>query len=427
MKRSIMSLEEMVPEQVEAPVSGEVLQARVEANMGRLNAAQSELSEKASEISEAQDIHTAVDSLTEKLEERLNSSTDEQGFSDTNVEALEIAVEHFRTRLGFGKKVIPALEAFQVEGMRKSVSLEALANLKELSARTGAVIAIAQENMGEALNERIVDGESGNKQILSQLRSAEKNYHANGAVEGAISGGRWSRSLGNFSQEPVKGSEIAKRVKSVADLYADIDGAKIVAEMTRTCEALLLSLKEERKSPSGTSDVVSRFKRLENLSDSLSEILHKKTKQSEVSEFLPAEKSDVSSLVGSVEELVKEMDAFYKEWQKFTAAVAEVNGFVSKVKASRGNESSIIGRIAGFFGGQIVIPIPLVGAIVGYYVGKHIDKRVMEAERVKNARTAQHSDRAMSASEAVATLSDYDFEGLSICSSAVGYIVASTK
>ena len=149
-----------------------------------------EIESDAAQIEEAEEVRDTVDGLADQVQERVETEVDaegkaipeeDRGISDEIAETLEVAVEHFRNRLGFKKKVMPALEGFKVKGKRKQVSMEALANLRDLSARTDSMISIAQEGLLAKIGNSFSLFFATEGKIKKQLEQVSKQFDVKGA------------------------------------------------------------------------------------------------------------------------------------------------------------------------------------------------------------------------------------------------------
>jgi len=176
-------------------------EAETEAGLAETDAHASEVEADAGQIEEAEEIRDTVDGLADRVEASTTADVDadgeaipeeDRGISDETAETLEVAVEHFRNRLGFKKKVMPALEAFKADGKRKQASMEALANLRDLSARTDAMIAIAQEGLMDKILTGLEMTFTNEKKVNGGLVKALGAVDAAGKKEGTFKAGAYA-------------------------------------------------------------------------------------------------------------------------------------------------------------------------------------------------------------------------------------------
>jgi predicted RNA-binding Zn ribbon-like protein len=233
-------------------------EAEVDAGVSRVEAVVAEVEAAADVIAEAVQIRDTVDTLVERINTRIAEAdaaaepvipevdpladptaapaaapeatpaeapaaaaapaervvpAEERGISDEAAEALEVAVEHFRVRLDFKKKVVPALENFSVPGKRREVSMEALANLKNLSERTTVMIGIAQEGMVDRITNSFSLLFSTENGLKKQLAAVSKKFDKAGGKEaGEIKEPAWGKQIPTSKKE-VDASVIVDAIK----------------------------------------------------------------------------------------------------------------------------------------------------------------------------------------------------------------------
>ena len=207
-----------------------------------------EVEEVGEQVEEAEEVRDTVDGLADRVEASTTAEVDaegkaipeeDRGISDETAETLEIAVEHFRNRLGFKKKVMPALEGFKVAGKRKQVSMEALANLRDLSARTDAMISIAQEGIIDTIGKHIVDSFNTDKGLVKKLKAAVAAYQSKGGKEGTIAGSLALRRIFSAGgRTEVTGKEAISDLKEYLSLKSELEkGFDRLAEISRELNA----------------------------------------------------------------------------------------------------------------------------------------------------------------------------------------------
>lgn len=197
--------------------------AEVEADAAKIEVEAGEIEADAAQIEEAEEVRDTVDGLADRVEASTTAEVDaegeaipeeDRGISDETAETLEVAVEHFRNRLGFKKKVMPALEGFKVAGKRKQVSMEALANLRDLSARTDATIGIAQEGLFARIKNAVERTFTSNEKIVKSIKAlAGKEVPA----EHEIKDPAWGRVFARSGSAELTSADILAYLKKVSD------------------------------------------------------------------------------------------------------------------------------------------------------------------------------------------------------------------
>lgn len=164
MRKGIFAMEEMNV----APVADEV---ELDSDARVISENETDIEEDREQLDEAKSIVATVDELSKPVEQAIASG---EGITEVTADVLNTAVEHFCVRLGYKKKVVPAMEGFAAE-TRLQKSKVALENMQQLSARVGAQIAISQEGLfARAKNviERIFTSEEKIVGSLTELASA---------------------------------------------------------------------------------------------------------------------------------------------------------------------------------------------------------------------------------------------------------------
>ena len=277
--------------------------------------AAAEVEETGDQIEEAEEIRDTVDGLADKVEARTEAETDaegeaipeeDRGISDETAETLEVAVEHFKQRLGFKKKVMPALEAFQAKGKRKQVSMEALANLRDLSARTDTMISIAQEGIIDTIGKHFVDSFNTDKGLSKKLKAAVAAYSAKGGKEGTISGSLALRRIFSAGgRTEVTGKDAIADIKEYVALKAELEkGFDRLAEISRELNA---NVKESTFV--AKDDFVTKIEALKREAESITTKISAIEKQADnggqgKATYAALSESEVSALAKAAEELL---------------------------------------------------------------------------------------------------------------------------
>ncbi len=204
MRKGIMSLEDL-DESVDLEVAdGELDLANAE---GETEA--SELASDSDQIDETESIADSVDSLTDQVEARVGDGT---GISEDTAAALEVAVEHFKLRLGYSKKIVPAMEGFKDATSRLDKTKVTLENLKELQAGLNKSLAVAQEGLGERFVNAIKRAFTNDDKIRSSMNKVKTKA----AIEPKdFKDPAWGRVFALGGKHELTGADVLKHLKEI--------------------------------------------------------------------------------------------------------------------------------------------------------------------------------------------------------------------
>ena len=189
MKRGIMALEDN-EERIEPSAPGEIDTAIAE------NKKQSaELENDADQIAETQSIDGALGEMQTTAEAAVESG---EGLSEETASTMEAALEHFTKRLGYSKKVIPALEGFSDKATCLEKTKITLENLKTLRSGIDKNLAIAQEGMLSNIFDSISKTFSTFSGIEKSLREAHAEFKQNGPNGKTFKSPGWGRAIAKF-------------------------------------------------------------------------------------------------------------------------------------------------------------------------------------------------------------------------------------
>ena len=163
MRKGIMALEGM-EELVEDAPAGDATEFvdAPEGDLAEMTKAVGEVESLDADIDESADTSETLEVMGDSLEQ----SAAEGGMSEPEARAVEVAVEHFRNRLGFPKRqVMPAMESFSNKSRRVAVTLEAAASIKDIAKKVW-------EGIINAFNQAI----AWIKKVWEHMTDATKKY-----------------------------------------------------------------------------------------------------------------------------------------------------------------------------------------------------------------------------------------------------------
>ena len=269
MKKGIMAMEGLEDDIIEAPEDGEtVSDEAIEGDAAEARADVAETDSAGDAIEEAESIGDALDANIERVEDKVSR---EEPLSEDAAEAIEVAVEHFRKRLGYDKKVVPSLEGFKSTDTSLDKTKELLGNLKEMRSALTDGTTIAQEGLFARMTNAIERWFTSTEKVYKNIGPAAAEMKRQGVVDGVLKDAAWGRifakagrviNAGNVS-DFVHNVEKQKRealpiLKQISDRALDIGNAirnnnlvssdKDVAEIKQlqvVAEKLLSEIKEK--------------------------------------------------------------------------------------------------------------------------------------------------------------------------------------
>ena len=179
----------------------------------------------ADQIAEAEAIGESVDKIVGRMEGRDEIPQEE-------LASIEIAVEHFRSRLGYGKQVMPALESFQ-SAPKASKDLM-VANLKEMRQRLDANIAVAQEGLGARIINAFQRAFTSTTEIGKKTVFLGRKIEEQGTNNKAFPDAAWARIFAVTGKSQVNGHDVLALVNK----YHQEHRAKLLPLMHRATAIL---------------------------------------------------------------------------------------------------------------------------------------------------------------------------------------------
>ena len=176
----------------------------------------SEIANDSDRIAETESIADAVDSYTEQVASKVE---DGEGISEETAQALEVAVEHFKTRLGYSKKLLPAMEGFKHRTSRLAQTKVTLENLKELQAGLNKQLAISQEGLVDRFVNAVKRTFTNNDKIRSELAKLKSKE----AIESkTFEDPAWGRVFALSGKKELSASDIVKCLKDIQKFRATL-------------------------------------------------------------------------------------------------------------------------------------------------------------------------------------------------------------
>lgn len=192
----------------DAPNNEPVSEERIDAEAGEQQAELTSIGSEVDQAAESAGMGEAIDTMSDTVAKSVDAGT---GLGDETAQVVEAALEHFCTRLGVGRKMIPAMESFEHD--RLGQSKIALENLRDLSTRISKNLAVAQEG----ILDRIGNAFSRAFTSLEQIRTAVRKLKADQLIEERDLGTpAWGRVFGGITgKSSITGSDIAKVMTDV--------------------------------------------------------------------------------------------------------------------------------------------------------------------------------------------------------------------
>lgn len=131
-----------------------------------------EVSADQNQLVEAADISDSLDGYADMARESTQpgeGGEEAPGFTDEQAEAVEVAMEHFRKRLGITRLKMPAMEAYSTD--RVNTTKLALEEIQNLQARLDKKLSLAQEGLGGRITNAIRRTFKTNKGMRNEIRN----------------------------------------------------------------------------------------------------------------------------------------------------------------------------------------------------------------------------------------------------------------
>lgn len=420
---ALEGLEEVTEEGVEAP----------EVNPAEITNEVTEIGTDFDQINEADGINQAVDSFKDTMQEKVDSG---EGMSQTEIQVVQTALEHFYKRLGYKpnkNKTILALEHFNdKESQLKNTKL-AIEELNDFSNKLANAISITQESLIDKIASRTKSSSVQLEAILVSLSIASKDYDKLGKTPSVITGGTWSKVFGSFKSEPVKGKDVLDRLKSIDDIFSKANPSKIIQELCNAADDIARELTKEKGQVSNYSDLENKLTSFRKSVNDIKNIVKDNTRNSiSNDEYEPLEANEKNTIVGIVKSISAELSAFSDNWEKLYQKIEHVREVADKVEESK-NSNGPSGRTTKYrwLGALLGMFVFGVGAIVGFLIGLSADIILSDkASNTTSTKEGAYKNQAGQAKEdASSSLNSFieiDAELVKICFAAVQYIEKST-
>lgn len=194
-----------------------------EGDLADAAAAGSEVEAVGDSISEAEATEETLDNIGDAVEE----SIEEGGLSEPAARAVEIAVEHLRTQVGFpkGRKFMPALEGFNDSKSRVATTKLALEGIRDTAKKVGTAIINAFNQAVEWITkffEHLLDGAKGlaaRAEALAAKAGSVQGKQAGAGVNVSASGfGKVLAVNGSFVEGTAFVSKFSEALKQTDEL-----------------------------------------------------------------------------------------------------------------------------------------------------------------------------------------------------------------
>lgn len=391
-RKGIMALEGLEAElSIEDGIDTEV----VEGEVAELDVLDGEIEETCDQHDEAVAIGDTVDTLADTVEERITSG---EGVSEGEAELLEIATEHFSRRLGYAKKIMPALEGFATPEGALTQSKVALENLQKLSNGLHHRLAISQEGIFESMAKSVTMVFETEEKVMTNLRKVSLAYDGKTVKEGQLEDPAWGKYL-KTDKAVYSGADGVATLANIEKLASNNEVKDKINELSKCLQGLTKEVKGNWFA-SNKADI-ERIVEIQNKAtqelDGLTEAISFSTKN-KTTQFTPVQPAEKAKLVQAITKMMADK-----------SLTAELKNCFSKSSSLGGwmlwNTQF---RLKGMAGG-------LVGP-AGQIIGG------MQAEDIKkaNATNAQVMKVVKAVKEIISAK-------VKICSALVSYIEASAS
>ena len=275
----------------------------VEDDIVQIDDADTALDQTVEQSEEAADIGVSVDALAGKLEEKVSSGV---GATADEAEMLDIAVEHFCKRLGYKKKVIPAMEGFSTTSRSLTQTKVALENLNELSRRLNTQLAVAQEGIFDSIAKSISMIFETEDKVLAKLATASAAYDAKTPKTEPIKNPAWGKYLKSSSSTYNCAAALA--LLSKIQKIASSDAVKTHINELSTCLAALTKEVRGNWFTSNKADI----ERIETIQNKVSQEIGPlsemvgSSEKGKAGEFEPISPADKDKMVSAIKDLLND-------------------------------------------------------------------------------------------------------------------------
>lgn len=254
MRKGIMAMEEMGTEIIS--------ESEIDQEAAGVSQDVSEIENSSAQIDEAREIKETVDTMAEKVE------ASPEGITEETADVLNTAVEHFCNRLGYKKKVVPAMEGFSVSS-RKQATAVALENMHQLSARVGAQIKIAQEGLFARIRNAVERTFTSDKKIAESLT---KMANATAKEITEIKDPAWGRVFARGGKTEIASADVVAYLSSLDKAISGKSIALIEKATALVSKGTALLKKSDFQVADG---VLAEFEKLASEASKLSEAFSK--------------------------------------------------------------------------------------------------------------------------------------------------------
>lgn len=217
MAKSIISiaLEEMEPKE---PVVQELSDEAVEQDAAEIRAEDERIDTDTDRIEETESIQETIGDTADVVEKRVEQ---EEPLSEDAAQAIEVAMEHFKARIGWKKPVV-AVEGFKDAKTALEASKETLKNLRDLEAKLGHGVAIAQEGLFDRIGNAVVRAFTSTKKIEKNITTAAAVLASKGSKEETLSDVAWGRVFLSSGKKEIAAGDVRKLVSELKKYHRDI-------------------------------------------------------------------------------------------------------------------------------------------------------------------------------------------------------------
>lgn len=210
-----------------------------------------EVSADQGRLVEAADISDSLDGYADMARESLQPAEGEEeapGFTDEQVEAVEVAMEHFRKRLGVSKLKMPAMEAYGPD--RVNATKLALEEIQNLQDKIDKKLHLAQEGLGGRITNAIRRTFKTNKGMRNEIRNL--NPEALDKEPRSLGEPAWGRIFSLFVKQGEK-ADAAVVLKTI-QLYNHASEGKLKQVIKEASNALNEIDRELKRQMIGSAD-----------------------------------------------------------------------------------------------------------------------------------------------------------------------------
>lgn len=189
--------------------------------------AQSAVTDTVQSLTEAEDIESTVGQLTDHISTDLENG---QPLSEQSAALVEISMEHFRTRLGYKKPIVAAMENFK-DGNKVGTE-DTLKNLRQLHHSLGQGISVAQEGIVDRIVTGVKMSFATAEKVESRLDKAIGELSSKGAADSEFKAGAWGAYLTSKNGK-ISGKETIEHLLGIEKLLSDDAVMNDINELAR--------------------------------------------------------------------------------------------------------------------------------------------------------------------------------------------------